>query len=362
MSKLFVTPLVFNFFRALGYLLTGFFGLSFLALVLLFVHGIEIILNFFKGVRSIPGIAPLIPGIEIKNVPITVPWHGWIILVIILVIHEMSHGVQAFREKFRLKSLGVLFLGLLPIGAFVEPDEKELKKSKNDEKALRVLGAGPISNILLAILASLLLFFVLKPLLLPSMIAEEDSLGVGVVVAGTYAEPGISQLPKGTQILGMDNGFRKVENSIDFSSRVKYALDRMGYVQLRYKLPSGEILDKNIAFNEQGKLGVFAEDRLLGEPSAGYKWKAFFISSPTKTKYSQGFVIWLILLNIIVALTNFLPVIPFDGGRMANIILSEYLIKEKEEKKLQRKRNALAGMFIILGIILLVINILPLFF
>jgi len=87
-----------------------------------------------------PGVIPLIPGV-------TVPWETIPALVIVLVVHELAHGVLAKIEKLQVKSSGLLLFGFLPIGAFVEPDDKKFEKTGIWTKR-RVLIAGTTSNTL----------------------------------------------------------------------------------------------------------------------------------------------------------------------------------------------------------------------
>src|SRR3989338_644264 len=83
----------------------------------------------------------------------------WIIsLFIIAIIHEFSHGVIARVYNIKIKSSGFAFLGPIP-AAFVEPDEKKMEKS-SAKAQLSILAAGSFSNILLALLVILILFFV----------------------------------------------------------------------------------------------------------------------------------------------------------------------------------------------------------
>ncbi|MCX6814482.1 MAG: site-2 protease family protein [Candidatus Aenigmarchaeota archaeon] len=88
-----------------------------------------------------------------------VPFWYWIISIAVLVIvHEGMHGVMAAREKVRIKSLGWGLLAVIPL-AFVEPDEKQLKKQKS-WKQLRVFAAGSFANFVVAF-ASLFVLAVL---------------------------------------------------------------------------------------------------------------------------------------------------------------------------------------------------------
>jgi len=101
-----------------------------------------------------PFAALLIPGLN----PFLPLLYGWIGLVVTLLVHEGAHGVQARALGLPVKSGGLLlFLGL-PIGAFVEVDEDQMKKTRLRD-AGRVLAAGPGSNMVVGVgcLALLLL-------------------------------------------------------------------------------------------------------------------------------------------------------------------------------------------------------------
>jgi membrane-associated protease RseP (regulator of RpoE activity) len=92
-----------------------------------------------QNMLVLPGLNPIIPL-----------WYGIFALAIAIIIHEFTHGILARRIKLKLKSMGVL-LCVVPIGAFVEPDEKEMEKLDQMERA-RIFAGGPTSNIIFAII------------------------------------------------------------------------------------------------------------------------------------------------------------------------------------------------------------------
>ena len=67
----------------------------------------------------------LIPGVT-SFVPF---WWPVIALIVAIVIHEYSHGIQARAHGMRLRSFGLLQLGPLPIGAFAEPEDADDRDS-----------------------------------------------------------------------------------------------------------------------------------------------------------------------------------------------------------------------------------------
>ncbi|MHB8633671.1 MAG: site-2 protease family protein [Thermoplasmatota archaeon] len=87
----------------------------------------------------IPGVNPFVPL-----------WYGIAALAITLAVHEGGHGILARANDMRVKSLGLLF-AIVPIGAFVEPDETELAAASR-RRRLRVFSVGPAVNVAVAVL------------------------------------------------------------------------------------------------------------------------------------------------------------------------------------------------------------------
>lgn len=94
-------------------------------------------------ILGIPGINPIIPI-----------GYGIVALVFAVVVHELSHGVLARVHNLRVRTMGILLL-VIPIGAFVEPDEEDLKRAPRRVR-VRVFSAGPTSNLFFALLFALL--------------------------------------------------------------------------------------------------------------------------------------------------------------------------------------------------------------
>ena len=107
-----------------------------------------------SGIVSLGPLANLgIPGLN-PYIPIL---YGWIALVVGMVVHEGAHGVVARSLGLPVKNSGlILFLFVIPIGAFVDIDEGVLKQASRSHSA-RVFAAGAGTNLVLAILCLLLL-------------------------------------------------------------------------------------------------------------------------------------------------------------------------------------------------------------
>ncbi len=109
---------------------------------------------------SAPPVAPLIPyfpkifGLESYFPPFYFTYFI-IALAIVAIFHEFSHGVFMRLFKIKIKSTGFVFLGPI-LGAFVEQDDKQMKKKKKSEQ-MAVLGAGTFANLIFAGIFFLLL-------------------------------------------------------------------------------------------------------------------------------------------------------------------------------------------------------------
>ncbi len=114
-----------------------------------------------KQLQGMPPIAPLIPyfpklfGMESFFPPLYFTYF-LVALAIVAVSHEFAHGVFARLHKIKVKTTGLAFFGPF-FGAFVEPDEKQMQKAKKFPQ-LSVLAAGVFANVLMTIIFVLLLW------------------------------------------------------------------------------------------------------------------------------------------------------------------------------------------------------------
>ncbi len=126
-----------------------------------------------------------------------------------VLVHEFMHGVLAIVGKIRLDAVGVLLL-LLPIGAFVEPNEKELRASPK-RKRLRLYAAGPAANMVLAVVCGLVLVLVLLPSAKP---VEAGVVVTDVVPDSPAYVSGLAPFDEVTQVDGQSvvhtDAFRNV--------------------------------------------------------------------------------------------------------------------------------------------------------
>lgn len=118
-------------------------------------------------ILGLPGINPVIPL-----------WYGILGLVVAIVVHEVAHGILSRTASIKVESLGLLFL-VVPMGAFVEPNEAEIQKTTGKNRA-RLFAAGPATNILVAFICFLLLFLVFAPAVQP--------VSPGAIVRGVVSD------------------------------------------------------------------------------------------------------------------------------------------------------------------------------
>ncbi|MEF8855795.1 MAG: site-2 protease family protein [Haloplanus sp.] len=120
-------------------------------------------------------------------------------LLIGLVVHEGGHGLLCRVEDIDIESMGVVFLALVPVGAFVEPDE-ESQADANRGARTRMFAAGVTNNFVLTAVAFALLF---------GPVIGAVGVAPGVAVDGAYegspaATAGIDHGDRITAVAGTD--------------------------------------------------------------------------------------------------------------------------------------------------------------
>jgi len=287
--------------------------------VVVSVVGIPVSLGYFSWnaykVLSTPTeavpVVPIIPGVTIK-----LTWGLLIGITIIFFVHEFSHGIVARKEGISLKSMGLLLLVVIP-GAFVEPDEEEMKKASAMTR-VKVYSAGSLANFIVAALFLGLLVIIPQ---VPDGILIYDTLPG--TPAETVLEDGI--------IIHSINGVNV--NTYDLFSE-----------ELSRYTP-GDTL--TLETNEGTILIALTEHP--SDPAQGYMG----IRPVQHVKYFQILDIfsWIFMLNLSVALFNLFPISRvLDGGKITDEILTHYF-GESTSRKLG---TVFAGM----ALIILAVNLL----
>jgi len=154
-------------------------------------------------VLGIPGINPIIPI-----------WYGILGLVVAIVVHEFAHGILTRAGGMKVQSLGLVFL-VFPIGAFVEPDEKDLQGATRS-KRMKVYAVGPGTNIVLSLVVLSLFCGVFMSSLEPTHEGALISVTTGGVVLGSPAER--SGMTANCVVVSIDG--TPITSATDLNSRV----------------------------------------------------------------------------------------------------------------------------------------------
>jgi membrane-associated protease RseP (regulator of RpoE activity) len=325
--------------RVFGDLCIGIVGLTMVGITVLLIWEAALVWNIPPDRAPSPEMLLGIPGIN----PIIPLGYGVFALAIAVGLHELMHGILARVAKVKVESLGLLFL-VLPIGAFVEPSEPEMKALPRRERA-RVYSVGAGINMLLALLFGVLFSTMMvygiapvqqgigivgvdpdspaenawpRPMEVGSVItalndtATPTLLEFAAARAGTQPGDNVSVDAwkdgvttrhwvvlgdrDGTPILGI----RTVETSTSFYHPFSTA-DRFGGV------PGALILFISLPFVGYIPLQSPTTDfyQLTG-PWGAVPEPAFYLIANA--------LYWLFWLNLMLGATNALPAVPLDGG------------------------------------------------
>lgn len=138
----------------------------------------------------------VIPGIN-EFLPLSVAPEIVAGLLIGLVVHEGGHGLLCRVEDIRIESMGVAMLAIVPIGAFVQPEEDSQRRADRGGRS-RMFAAGVMNNFAITVIAFALLFA-----LVGTSVVAAPGAAVGHAIAGSaVAEVGIEQ---GDRIVGVDD-------------------------------------------------------------------------------------------------------------------------------------------------------------
>ncbi len=292
------------------------------------------LVSSLPSVFDAPAVSIVIPGVEMPGSSIYIPFfYGLIALASVLVVHEFSHGIQSVGEKISIKSIGLLLFAIIP-GAFVEPDEDELKAAKRSSR-LRVYAAGSIANISLAVIAILLVSLISAGI---PYYFSEDGIAIDRIVTDS---PSDGILKEGMVLQAVDN--KTIGNATDYTNVVSsYAPGDNVTVktdQGTYTLT----LDKNPNNESRGFFGIQANKHfeLINNSLGPLPWVLF--------EFLELFQ-WVFMLNLGIGLFNLLPLKPLDGGYMLEILLS-YKLSEEHYKPIVNALSVVMAMIIVFSLV-----------
>ncbi len=311
----------------IGYfgILIGFLGMAFICFFL-----IKDLIPIVTEPEAAQGVGLVLP-IKAKGI-FFVPFFYWIISIfVIAAVHEFSHGLVAKAHNMKVKSSGFAFLALIvPIipAAFVEPDEKQLRKRPQKEQ-LSVFAAGPLANIITALLCLGILSFVMVPIvnaaIEPNGVkfaeyyrngkiypAENAGIEVGEIIREIDNNP-TPYVANMTEILGSKKPGETIKIKTDKSA---------------YQI----ILDKNPENESAAFIGISQiEQSTEIKEDVRARYGKFL---PDAMIWIAGLFVFLYILNLGIGLFNLVPIGPLDGGRMLQLPLHRYFGQEKGNKVL----------------------------
>jgi len=221
-------------------------------------------------------------------------------IAVLLIPHEVAHGIASVLDKVPLKSSGVFMAVFLP-GGFVEIDEENLAKRKARTK-LRVFAAGSFTNVATWALVLVLLVALYQP------------APTGVLVTGfTNGSPAqTAGLPQWSIISQVNN-----YSTSDVQHLGSYlgSLSPGTNVTVHFSNPSQTLKVTT------GKSDTNSSRAIIGVQTANYvplRYQFLPVASSYQLLTAFG---WMQLILLGVALVNMLPLFPFDGDRYLDTLL-----------------------------------------
>lgn len=318
-----------------------------------------------------PGSVLLLPGIN-PMLPIV---YGWIAIVVAIVIHEGAHGIIARNVNLRVKSSGLLFFLIVPIGAFVDVDEEQIKKAR-PRHSLKVMAAGVGGNVILgeACLVGLLL-------IVGSLTPMVDGVYIGSVSEGMPAEA--AGLQANDVLVSIDNititnstQLRALLDTKTTGDTIQVTVARGEGWQTQYTTTLNLTVSDNRTVMGVSAGDLYSHARLANYQTFSIDRLSMYLVPPTLASTTVPFsdslapyyssplpywqifantLFWVWFVNFNLAIFNALPIYPLDGGRIFDITLKKVAGKRMSEKAIRRTTLAVTAACVVLvtlGIVL----------
>jgi len=303
-------------------------------MVFIFYQLAENLVNLFYRSPQAVSIQPIVPlpglFVSFETFPYLV-----LALSVVVVTHELSHGIASLVEKIPLKSTGAFFAHIL-MGGFVEPDEEQLSKASSVAK-LRVFAAGSFTNVVIGIMFVLLLSN-FAATIAPFYTVTQTGVSIGSIpnnlpahTSGLQAGDIVTSI-NGTTITGI-NDLRGYMNNVTPGQVVVIGTQRG-------KFPVKTITDPNNATHAVIGISGLTDNIVYGP-------KFPFLSSdlPNILLHSE---FWLSVVLTSVAMINMLPMYPFDGDKFLDTALN--VLGIRHTKGIRSAANAAGYLLLLLNI------------
>jgi membrane-associated protease RseP (regulator of RpoE activity) len=392
-----------KFWRLYGNFAIAFCLFIMIYMIIIFIEQVWILYELSPEIKPIlpgPDMMLILPGLN-PLLPFEYIWYIIIALVIAIIAHEFSHGILTFASDLKVKSLGILYL-IIPIGAFVEPDEEELKKTKTS-KRMRVFAVGPMANFIVAFVALLLLSFLFMSAVQPieggdvlhvydETPADEIGLTSGSIIisindtrAYTINDLGVllnKTYPGQTVNISFLKEGSEINKNVTLASRYDYMeyknesyknLSFLGVIFNIYKQDFINSLQNPFTYKfPDGFLNMYSipfMGYLLGyNPIVKPFTYTYQINGPLAILPNDAFwglvnvLYWIFWLNLAVGIFNTLPIVPFDGGFILRDLIGESIKKIKKDISDERKEKIVRKISLAISLIVLFLVLFPFFF
>jgi len=269
----------------------------------------------FQFETSAGVILPTVGSYEYPGPVFSVPFWYWIIAIFIVVtVHEPMHALFARLEKVKIKNMGIFLFLVLPLGAFADPDEKQMKKLSWLGK-LRIYAAGSFGNMIVA--AIFIVLFMSFSFFISSIIT-----GDGVTFNNTIPDTGASELGLSGVIKEINgSNVRSISNFTDIMEDVKPG------DTIKIKTTEGTYYVKTKGNPENASKAFIG----ISGPRTFYVYTGFLSNlgavsdgSIYVISWISGLLGWVLIINFGVGLFNLFPIKPLDGGLMFEEILKHF--------------------------------------
>jgi len=276
------------------------------------------IANYFVEPTEFAELTVLIPGVTLTSGSAIL--YFLLSIPIVLVIHEGAHGIVGVLEKIKIKTGGfAIFIAMF--AGFVEPDEEQFGNAKKISR-LRLIGAGPTSNVIFAFaLGAILLTNPMFAMILPepflSSFYEEGEDGVlvlSVIEDGGAEKAGI----QANDVIIMINDV-EIVSAIDLQKNPLEPRDTVNVTVLRDG--SEIVFPVTIMASpdnpERGLIGIMRNDQ---PPEPVYNVIDWGLDTPAGFQFSM-FLLWLWMISFFIGIINMLPLPILDGGKFIHTII-----------------------------------------
>jgi len=387
-----------RFWKSFGTFGIAFCFISMVLMVLLLVLNTWTVIGFTpEQQQQLPGIefGLVIPGLN-PILPLEYLAYVLIGLIIAVIVHEFSHGILTFAHNLKVKSLGMLYL-ILPLGAFCEPDEEQLRDTKTSNR-MRVYAAGPMSNFTVAFVVLFLFSAVfmtsVQPIegvhvlyTVPESPAENISLSTGMVITEVNH----------TSVTDVSGFLQIMQNTTAHQTIPLSYYTNGNLVQTNVTLADQYSFTNNVSDSNKSFLGIgfnlyvngfnqalkrpltyaFPEGLILLYSLPFFSYLAGY--NPLVAPFTQGYTItgplsvipstvfwplvnmlyWIFWLNLVVALFNVLPMIPLDGGFLFSDGLRSIVQKIKKNITEDQRERIVKNITFTISLIILFIVLFP---